>query len=134
MPFGCAEKWRQLGARLIASTKQISPTPRVLVTYSPFYCRLRMTLERKYSLLQLGCCRTREMPFTFVRTVRPTAQILSMAGNLLQDFLAVQQIDTALPPPPTTQHWNTPDLNFHIVNFDAAMFRDSHFAGVGVVA
>lgn len=64
MPFGCAVKWRQLGARLIASTKQISPTLRALATYYLFFCRLRMIVERKFSLLQLGSCGTGEMPFT----------------------------------------------------------------------
>ncbi|KAL0014734.1 hypothetical protein SO802_001803 [Lithocarpus litseifolius] len=69
----------------------------------------------------------------FGRPVRPTAQLLSTAGNLLQDFLAVQQIDTASPPPHIMHHWSTPDSNYHKINFNAAMFRDSHLAGIGGV-
>ena len=69
----------------------------------------------------------------FGRPVRATDQILPSTRNLLQDFLAVQQIESAIPPPPTSQHWSRPDLNYHKVNFDAAMFGDAHLAGIGVV-
>ena len=31
------------------------------------------------------------------------------------------------------QHWSTLDLNNHKVNFEAAIFRDSCSAGIGVV-
>ncbi|XP_075649942.1 uncharacterized protein LOC142620462 [Castanea sativa] len=67
------------------------------------------------------------------RPVQPTNQILSTAGNLLQDFLAVQQIDTGPPPATIRPHWNKPDINYHKVNFDAATFKDHHLAGIGVV-
>ncbi|XP_075640575.1 uncharacterized protein LOC142612360 [Castanea sativa] len=69
----------------------------------------------------------------FGRPMRDTDQILPSAGNLLQDFLAVQQIETTIPTSLASQHWSKPDLNYHKVNFDAAMFRDGHLAGVGVV-
>ena len=56
-----------------------------------------------------------------------------MAGNLLQDFLAAQQIELVIPPPPTLQHWTKPDLHYHKVNFNAAVFREAHLAGIGVI-
>ena len=56
-----------------------------------------------------------------------------MAGNLLQDFLAAHQIEPVIPPPPALQHWIKPDLQFHKVNFDAAVFRETHLAGIDVV-
>ena len=56
-----------------------------------------------------------------------------MAGNLLQDFLAAQQIEPVIPPPPTLQHWTKPDLHYHKVNFNAAVFREAHLAGIGVI-
>ena len=65
--------------------------------------------------------------------MRATNQILSMAGNLLQDFLAAQQIEPVIPSPPTLQHWTKLDLQYHKVNFDAAMFREAHLAGISVV-
>ena len=69
----------------------------------------------------------------FGRSVHPTAHILSLAGNLLQDFLAAQQMDPILPRSITTQQWCPPELNYHKVNFDVAIFRDSKLAGIGVV-
>ena len=69
----------------------------------------------------------------FGRPVHPAAHILSLAGNLLQDFLAAQQMDPILPRFITTQQWRPPELNYHKVNFDAAIFRDSNLAGIGVV-
>ena len=69
----------------------------------------------------------------FGRPVQAMEQILSTAGNLLQDFLAAQQIELVIPPSSTLQHWTKPDLHYHKVNFDAAMFREAHLAGIGVV-
>ena len=69
----------------------------------------------------------------FGRLVHPAAHILSLAGNLLQDFLATQQMDPVLPCFITTQQWHPPELNYHKVNFDAAIFRDSNIAGIWVV-
>ena len=69
----------------------------------------------------------------FGRPVRATDQILSMAGNLLQDFLAAQQIEPVIPSLPTLQHWTKPNLHYHKVNFDAAVFREVHSAGIGVI-
>ena len=36
----------------------------------------------------------------FGRSVHPTANIISLAGNLLQDFLAAQELDPVVPRPP----------------------------------
>ena len=69
----------------------------------------------------------------FGKPVRATDQILSLAGNLLQDFLAVQQMEPVLPAPPSLKHWSKPDLHHHKVNFDAAVFREAHSAGIGVI-
>ena len=48
-------------------------------------------------------------------------------------FSLLQQIDAASPPPSIMHHWSTPNLNYHKVNLDAVMFRDSHLAGNGVI-
>ena len=48
-------------------------------------------------------------------------------------FSLLQQIDAASAPPSIMHHWSTPDLNYLKVNFNAAMFRDSHLAGIGVI-
>ena len=69
----------------------------------------------------------------FGRPVRATNQILSMAGNLLQDFLVAQQIEPVILPPPTLQHWTKPNLHYHKVNFNVAVFREAHLAGIDVI-
>ena len=69
----------------------------------------------------------------FGKPVRATDQILSLAGNLLQDFLAAQQIELVIPSPPSLQHWTKPELHHHKVNFDAAVFKEAHSTGIGVI-
>lgn len=65
--------------------------------------------------------------------MHPAAHILSLAGNLLQDFLATQKVDSAVSHSITTKQWHPPEFNYHKVNFDVAIFRDSNLAGIGVV-
>ena len=69
----------------------------------------------------------------FDRPVLPTAQLVSKAGNLLHDFLAVQEVDSVQPSLPTVQHWRAPESSYHKINFDAATFRNTHSVGLGVV-
>ena len=60
-------------------------------------------------------------------------RICSSAGNLLQEFLAVQEKESAIPSPPSEQRWCPPTTDVCKVNFDAAVFRSSNSAGLGVV-
>ena len=56
-----------------------------------------------------------------------------MAGTLLQDFLATQFEPPAPPDPIILQQWRPPENNFYEVNFDAATFRSTNSAGIGVI-
>lgn len=69
----------------------------------------------------------------FGRPVHPYAHIISLVGNLLQDFLATQELDPGVARSPILQQWRPPELNQHKVNFDAAIFRATNLAGIGVV-
>ena len=69
----------------------------------------------------------------FGRNALPVDQICSSAGNLLQEFLAVQEKVSALPSPPSEQCWCPPTTDVCKVNFDAAVFQSSNTAGLGVV-
>ena len=74
-----------------------------------------------------------EKRYPFWPTGAPSAHIISLAGNLLQDFLAIQELDPVVACSPILQQWRPPELNQHKVNFDAAIFRATNSAGIGVV-
>ena len=54
-------------------------------------------------------------------------------GITVTEPVAVQQIEPVLPAPPSLKHWSKPDLHHHKVNFDAAVLREVHSAGIGVI-
>lgn len=56
-----------------------------------------------------------------------------MAGSLLQEFLAVQEVEPEKPRRVLLHQWRPPELDVHRVNFDAAVFKASNSAGIGVV-
>ena len=69
----------------------------------------------------------------FGRSALPMDQICNNAGNFLQEFLASQDKESTLPSPPSVQRWCPPTLDVCKVNFDAAIFRSSNLASLGVV-
>ena len=69
----------------------------------------------------------------FGRNALPVDRICSSASNLLQEFLALQDKESALPSPPSEQRWCPPTANVCKVNFDTAVFLSSNLAGLGVV-
>ena len=69
----------------------------------------------------------------FGRPVHPLSKICSMAGTLLQEFLAVQSESPAPPGPIIMQQWRPREHNFYKVNFDAATFSSTNSAGIGVI-
>ena len=60
-------------------------------------------------------------------------RICSSAGNFLQEFLASQDTESALPSPSSVQRWSPPTSDVCKVNFNAAFFQSSNLAGLGVV-
>ena len=69
----------------------------------------------------------------FGRPVHPLTKIYSMAGILLQEFLAFQAEPLTPPDPIVLQQWRPHKNNFYKVNFDAATFRSTNLAGIGVI-
>ena len=60
--------------------------------------------------------------------------LVSMASNLLQEFLAAQEDeDLPVPLPPALHQWRPPEQGYFKVNFDAAVFKVSNSAGIRVV-
>ena len=66
--------------------------------------------------------------------IRPMDSICREAGSLLQEFLQVHEVELSATRPQVIQRWWPPDLYFYKINFDAAVFRASNLAGVGVIA
>ena len=69
----------------------------------------------------------------FGRSALPVDRICSSAGNFLQEFLASQDTESALPSPSSVQRWFPPTSDVCKVNFNAAFFQSSNLAGLGVV-
>ncbi|KAL0012947.1 hypothetical protein SO802_000016 [Lithocarpus litseifolius] len=61
------------------------------------------------------------------------ASIITTAGRLLQDFLAAQDPAPAAPPHTFQQQWQPPDSQNYKANFDAAVFKATNSAGIGVI-
>ena len=62
------------------------------------------------------------------------ASIYSYAGSYLQDFLQAQNDVPEPPRPSPMQQWRPPDFQCFKVNFNAALFRRSNLADIGVIA
>ncbi|KAL0004229.1 hypothetical protein SO802_011790 [Lithocarpus litseifolius] len=66
--------------------------------------------------------------------VQPIANIGSLASNLLQEFLAAQEVEAQAVHMPIIQHqWRPPEQGYFKVNFDAAVFKPLNLAGIEVV-
>lgn len=61
------------------------------------------------------------------------ACICSNANNILQEFLEAQVVELGPPRPQAVQQWRPLAPNICKVNFDAAVFRSSNLAGLGVI-
>ena len=107
MPSGIARMLRVLGAQSNAFTNQAPPNPWIFVTYSLGFCRFRKITERRCLLYQLGSCGIGE------------------TLSILADRCTLQL--------PILQQWRPLEQNQHKVNFDAAIFRATNSAGIGVV-
>ena len=84
-------------------------------------------------VLAAWCVWNRRNALHFGRTAHPVARFFSIAGNILQEFLEEQEIESVLPRPLVLQKWCPPAPDIYKVNFDAAVFRSSNLAGLGVI-
>nr|POE62458.1 hypothetical protein CFP56_26389 [Quercus suber] len=69
----------------------------------------------------------------FGRSSQPLESVNIRAGALLQEFIAVQDDDPSLPKPAVMHQWRPPEYGTYKVNFDAAIFKSSNTAGIGVI-
>ena len=69
----------------------------------------------------------------FNRAVQPVDSICKEAGSFLQEFLQAHEVELSHPLPQAIQRWQSPNPNIYKINFDAAVFRASNLAGVGVI-
>ena len=70
----------------------------------------------------------------FGRPVQPLSNIYRLAGSLLQEFPEAQNSDPTVIRPPIQQLWGPSDQARYKVNFDAAVFKPSNSASIGVIA
>ena len=67
------------------------------------------------------------------RPSQPLENITRVAGNFLQDFLKVQELEQETSQAPIVHHWCPPPYAKFKANFDAVVFQSSNTAGIGVV-
>ena len=59
--------------------------------------------------------------------------MLSVAGEMLHDFLDAQDEASMTPQVSTQPHWSAPIQTRYKANFDGALFSSTDAAGLGVV-
>ena len=64
---------------------------------------------------------------------QPLESVSIRVGALLQEFIAVQEVDLSLPESAVMHQWRPPEQGIYKVNFDAAVFKSSNTAGIGVI-
>ena len=67
------------------------------------------------------------------RSTRPLNQVLSIAGEMLHDFLDAQDEASMTPQVSTQPHWSASTQTWYKANFDAALFSFANATGLGVV-
>ena len=67
------------------------------------------------------------------RLTHPLNQVLSVAGEMLHDFLDAQDEASMTPQVLTQPHWSAPTQTWYKANFDGALFSSTDAAGLGVV-
>ncbi|KAK9993986.1 hypothetical protein SO802_023689 [Lithocarpus litseifolius] len=88
-----------------------------------------VNLHRRHIVPSPSCAQCHNFPEDSLHAVC----ICSKAGSYLQEFLQAQTEELVPPRPPPLQQWRPPDPHCLKINFDAAVFRRSSLAGIGVV-
>ncbi|KAK9993995.1 hypothetical protein SO802_023698 [Lithocarpus litseifolius] len=88
-----------------------------------------VNLHRRHIVPSPSCAQCHNFPEDSLHAVC----ICSKAGSYLQEFLQAQTKELVPPRPPPLQQWRPPDPHCLKINFDAAVFRRSSLAGIGVV-
>ena len=66
--------------------------------------------------------------------MQPIANISALAGNLLQDFLVAQDVESMITLPFDVQTLAPSRCGSYKLNFDAAVFNDSNIARIEIIA
>ena len=66
--------------------------------------------------------------------MQPIANISALAGNLLLEFLATQDVELEVTLPSDVQHWHPPNQDSHKLNFEVAVFKASNKTRIRVIA
>ena len=69
----------------------------------------------------------------FGRPAIPVTNIIPRAGSLLQEFVISQEVPDEPPSLAVSTQWHPPEFPYYEANFDAAVFKASSSAGIGVI-
>ena len=111
MPSGLARMLRVLGAQSNASTNRAAPQPLNFCDLLSRFLQIQEDYRKEVFAISAWFLWNRRNAIHFGRPVHPSAHIISLAGNLLQDFLATQELDPVVACSPILQRWRPPELN-----------------------
>lgn len=97
------------------------------------FCIIVKNIELEIFVIIAWLIWNRRNALHFGRPALPVPSISGKAGSYLQEFLQAQTEDPGPPRTPIAQQWCPPDSHCFKVNFDNAVFRKLHRAGIGVI-
>ena len=111
----------------------ISPLPLNFYDLLNKFMQVRDELRMEMFATITWCLWNRRNALHFGRLTHPISNISFVAGALPQDFIASQILEIPLPRPFARHQWHPPKPGFVKVNFNAALFKHTNSAGIGVI-
>ena len=116
----------------LVSNHDISPSPYFCDLLNKFL-QVRDDLKTELFATIAWCLWNRRNALHFGRPANPMANISSVASTLVQEFIASQVPDIPIHHPPAQHQWRPPEPDAVKVNFDAALFKRTNSAGIGII-
>ena len=116
------------------ASQSVSSPPENFCDLLNYFLRFDDDFRKEIFVIAAWFLWNRSNALHFRQTAQPLANILSMAGHVLQEFLAAQDPKPPVSRPHPLIQWRPPDQNVYKSNFDAAVFKTGNSAGIGVIA
>ena len=111
----------------------ISPPPLNFCDLLNKLLQVRDDLKTELFATIAWCLWNRRNALHFGRPANPMANISSVASALVQEFIASQIPEIPIQQPSAQHQWRPPETDAVKVNFDAALFKRTSSAGIGII-
>ncbi|KAK9993781.1 hypothetical protein SO802_023484 [Lithocarpus litseifolius] len=130
--WGCTEV-ANLWKALTWAQHAVSPPPGDFTNLFSSFLQVRDDYGVEFFAITSWLLWNRRNAIRLDRSTRPLNQVLSVAGEMLHDFLDAQDEVSMTTQVSTQPHWNAPTQTRYKANFDGALFSSTDVAGLGVV-